>query len=38
MTSGTGTQVAVGAVIVESTNDKNFFPAAMPKFPLSATV
>jgi hypothetical protein len=27
MASGTGTQIAVGAIIVESTNNKGFFPA-----------
>jgi hypothetical protein len=30
MASGTGTQIAVGAVIVESTNDKNLFAASAP--------
>jgi len=35
MAFGTGTQIAVGAVIVESTNDKNLLPAAMPNTNIS---
>src|SRR5258708_4778750 len=30
MASGTGTQIAVGAIIVESTNDNNLFPFSAP--------
>lgn len=35
MASGTGTQIAVGAIIVESTNDKNLFPASAPNTNVS---
>jgi len=35
MASGSGTQIAVGAIIVESTNDKNLFPASAPNTNIS---
>jgi hypothetical protein len=35
MASGTGTQIAVAAIIVESTNDKNLFPVSAPNTNVS---
>jgi hypothetical protein len=35
MASGSGTQIAVGAIVVESTNDKNLFPGSMPNTNIS---
>jgi hypothetical protein len=35
MASGTGTQIAVGAIIVESTDNRNLFPASAPNTNVS---
>jgi len=35
MASGSGTQIAVAAIIVESTNDENLFPASAPNTNIS---
>jgi hypothetical protein len=35
MASGTGTQIAVGAIIVESTDDKGLFPTSAPNTNIS---
>jgi hypothetical protein len=35
MASGSGTQIAVGAIVVESTNDENLFPGSMSNTNIS---